>query len=68
MLRIRRSSFQILGELGMKVNFAVIGAGNMLAQLSEYTLRAATAADKSRNGGQTQVSESSGAEVGRSRR
>jgi hypothetical protein len=29
MLRIRRSSFQVLGELGKKVNFVVIGAGRL---------------------------------------
>ncbi len=68
MLRIWRSNFQILGELGKRVNIAVIGAGKTLEQLSDCTLRAATAVDKSRNGGQTQVSESSGAEVGRSGR
>jgi len=35
MLRIRRSNIQILGDLGKKVNFAVIGAGKKLEQVSE---------------------------------
>jgi hypothetical protein len=46
MFRIRRSNIQIFGDLGKKVNFAVIGVGKTLDQ----------------------VSESSGAEVGRSGR
>jgi hypothetical protein len=60
MLRIRRSNIQILGELGKRVNFAVIGAGKTLEQLSGHTVRASTAVKKSRNGGRTQVSESVG--------
>ena len=40
-----------------------IGPYKTLEQLSECTLRAATAVDKSRDDGQTRVSESSRAEV-----
>jgi hypothetical protein len=52
MPRIRRSNIQILGELGKKVNFAAIAAGKTLEQLSECTVRAATAVDKSLDSGQ----------------
>jgi hypothetical protein len=65
MLGIRRSEFQNIAELSQKVNFALTGAGKALKQLRKRMLRAATAVDKSRDGGQTQVSESNGAAVGR---
>jgi hypothetical protein len=66
MLRIGESTnIQSLGELGKRVTLAVIGAGKTLVQLSECTLRAATSVDKCRDGGQTQATEFSGAEVGR---
>jgi len=64
LLRIRRSNIQILDELGKEVNFTAIGVGKTLEQVRECTLRAAKAVDKSRDGGQTQVSEFSRAEVG----
>jgi hypothetical protein len=35
MLRIRRSNIQILGDLGKKMYFAVIGVGKTLEQVSE---------------------------------
>jgi hypothetical protein len=38
MLRIRRSNIQILGELGKKVIFEVMGAGKTLGQLGECML------------------------------
>ena len=64
-LGIRRNNIQIRGALGKKVNFAVIGAGKTLGQLSESMLHAVATIDKRRNSGETQVSESSAALVGR---
>jgi hypothetical protein len=56
MARIRRSNIHILDELSKKVIFAAIGAGKTLEQLSQCTLCAATAIDKSLDSGPSRKS------------